>query len=131
MSASTFSTTIHRVTPDQVCTVLQGPLLGRSVRMFNSAKIDEVARAIAAGINAGTTTQELVRQVRGSRTAGYADAILPITTRAAETLVRTAISGAIHGFDNQAHDVIDRMLLDCSFAHLRNLQRQLGHEVRS
>ena len=52
------------------------------------ARIDS---AIRLGFLSGKTNQEIVRQVIGSKANGYRDGIIDVTSRSAETVVRTAI----------------------------------------
>lgn len=59
-------------------------------RMEESAQV-RLERAIRQGLIEGQTTDQIVRAVRGTRSAGYADGILAINTRQAEAIVRSAV----------------------------------------
>lgn len=128
------SVTQHpRITPEAVCRVLEGNLLGRTMAKFGPAATAAVAKVIAEGINTGATNDELVRKMRGSRAELYADAILPITTKAAQSIVRTAVAGAMNAIVRPVaiSEVAGAEILDGSFARFRNSQRTLGLVVRN
>jgi hypothetical protein len=51
----------------------------------------KVRDAVRLGFLEGQTTSEIVKRIRGTRAANYADGLLDINARNAETIVRTAI----------------------------------------
>jgi hypothetical protein len=52
----------------------------------------KVRDAVRMGILEGQTTNEIVRKIRGTKALNYADGLLDINRRNAETIVRTAIA---------------------------------------
>lgn len=66
------------------------PLTDWFERLDEAAQV-QLERAIRRGLIEGQTTDQIVRAVRGTRSAGYADGVLATTTRQAEAIVRTAV----------------------------------------
>lgn len=58
------------------------------------ADIDRTWRTIQDGIISGTTTDDLIRQLNGTRSLRYKDGIRQVSRRGLETLVRTSINHA-------------------------------------
>jgi SPP1 gp7 family putative phage head morphogenesis protein len=74
--------------------VTKKPFQGRLLRdWFSGLEESEgrrVSDAVRIGIIEGRTTDQIVRQIRGTRALNYSDGILDITRRDARTVVRTA-----------------------------------------
>jgi SPP1 gp7 family putative phage head morphogenesis protein len=76
--------------------VTQRPFGGALLKdWFQKMALDtrnNVMRTVRYGIASGQTTDEIVRELLGTRAAGYKDGILDATRRSANALVRTAAS---------------------------------------
>lgn len=76
--------------------VLSRPFQGRLLREWSkSIETDRMTRirdAIRIGYVEGETVDQIVRRVRGTRARGYADGIIEIDRRNAQSVVRTAVS---------------------------------------
>lgn len=70
----------------------QGRLLSEWLDGMESAKSARVRDAVRLGLVEGQTIDQIVRRIRGSRVAGYADGLMEIDRRAAATMVRTAVN---------------------------------------
>jgi SPP1 gp7 family putative phage head morphogenesis protein len=69
----------------------QGRLLKEWGESIEAGRMTRIRDAIRIGYVEGQTIDEMVRKLRGTRAAGFADGILSIETRNAEAVVRTAI----------------------------------------
>jgi len=69
----------------------QGKLLKDWTANLQAGEKVRVAALITQGVAEGRTIDELVRALRGTRRAGFADGILQIGRRDAEAVVRTAV----------------------------------------
>jgi len=69
----------------------QGRLLSEWARGVEFNRMARVRDTLRIGFVEGKTVDQMVRSLRGTRAAGYADGILSIETRNAEAVVRTAI----------------------------------------
>lgn len=76
--------------------VTKRPFQGRLLRDWFSGLEESEARrvsdAVRIGIIEGRTTDQIVRQVRGTKALNYTDGILDITRRDARTVIRTAVA---------------------------------------
>lgn len=70
----------------------EGRLLKAWVKNNQTADLNRVKDAINIGITQGQTTDQIVRRLRGTKAAGYADGILSVSKRDATAVVRTAVS---------------------------------------
>jgi len=70
----------------------QGKLMREWLSELGAATARRVRDAIRAGYVEGLTTEQIVRQLRGTASQGYKDGVLEITRRHAQTVVRTAIN---------------------------------------
>lgn len=70
----------------------QGVLLKDVWADLDANKMKKVRQAIAQGFVEGKTTDQVVRELRGTRAKGYADGIIERDRRDVEAVVRTAIS---------------------------------------
>ena len=89
-----------------------GRLLDTFIKDFSAGEIDRVNSAIRNGHSLGTTNQEMITQLVGTKKANYADGILNTTRRHAEAMVRTstqhvASSARMETMENN-RDVTDR-----------------------
>jgi hypothetical protein len=70
----------------------QGRLLREWMTGLDTDLAVKVRDAVRFGFVEGQTTAEIVRKIRGTKALNYADGLLDINARNAETIVRTAIS---------------------------------------
>lgn len=70
----------------------QGKLLSEWMAGLDADLAAKVRDAVRMGYVEGQTVGEMVRRIRGTRALSYADGLLDINYRNAETIVRTAIS---------------------------------------
>lgn len=70
----------------------QGKLLKEALKDIESARAVRIRDAIRMGFVEGETIDQMVRRIRGTRAAGYADGLLEIDRRGAQALVRTAVN---------------------------------------
>lgn len=75
----------------------QGVLLREVWRDLDAAKMRKVRQSIAQGYVEGKTTDQIIRELRGTKANGYADGLLESTRRDVAAVVRTAI-GHTAGF---------------------------------
>lgn len=85
------------ITQEQVyAAALSRPMQGRLLREWAaSLEADRAARirdTLRMGYLEGKTTDQLVREIRGTRAKGYSDGIIEIDRRNAQAVVRTAVS---------------------------------------
>lgn len=74
----------------------QGRLLREWVAEHPAAVRLRLRNAIRMGVAQGETIDQIVRRVRGTRAAGYADGIMEVNRRGAEAMVRTAVSHTVN-----------------------------------
>lgn len=79
----------------------QGKLLSEFTSGMEAARLTRVRDAIRIGFVEGETIDQMVRRIRGTRTNGYADGLLEIDRRGAESIVRTAVNH-LSNFTRQA-----------------------------
>lgn len=70
----------------------QGRLLREWTEGIEADRMTRIRDTLRMGYAEGKTTSQLVREIRGTKAAGYADGIIEIDRRHAESVVRTAIS---------------------------------------
>ncbi|MDB5490351.1 MAG: phage head morphosis, family domain protein [Micavibrio sp.] len=70
----------------------QGRLLKEWFEDLGQADGKRVKTAIQLGIVEGRTTDQIIRQIRGTRAKGYSDGILEASRRDVDSVVRTAIA---------------------------------------
>ncbi|EUB84898.1 minor capsid protein [Pseudomonas sp. GM30] len=68
-----------------------GKLLKSFIKGWTSAERERVTGTIRQGFFEGQTNFQIIRNIRGSKAAGYKDGVLAITNRNASTVVHTAI----------------------------------------
>lgn len=70
----------------------QGRLLAEWARSIEADRMARIRDAVRQGYVQQETVAEIVRRIRGTRAKAYADGLLEIDRRAAEAVVRTAVS---------------------------------------
>lgn len=70
----------------------QGRILREWSQSIEAARMARIRDAVRMGFVEGETIDQIVRRIRGTRTAGYADGLLEIDRRHAVSVVRTAIA---------------------------------------
>lgn len=70
----------------------QGKLLSEFTRDIEAARMTRIRDAVRIGFVEGETVAQMVRRIRGTRAAGYADGLLETDRRAAEAIVRTSVN---------------------------------------
>lgn len=70
----------------------QGRLLKEWAKGLERADIQRIQDAVRIGITEGQTTDKIIERIRGKKSLNYQDAILEISRRDAEGVVRTAIA---------------------------------------
>lgn len=88
--------------------VTRRPFQGRHLKEWASslaaADRQRLASAIRQGVVEGRTIDEMVRQVRGTRSAKFEDGILQISRRQAEAVVRTAVNHTTNAARNDVFE---------------------------
>lgn len=97
---------VNAVNPQQVYAAamarpFQGKLLSEFTKDLEADRMTRVRDAIRTGFVEGETVDQMIRRIRGSRTAGYADGLLEIDRRNAEAIVRTSVNH-LSNFTRQA-----------------------------
>ena len=70
----------------------QGVLLRDVWKDLDAAKMKKVRQAIAQGFVEGKTTDQIIRELRGTKAKGYEDGLIQKDRRDVEAVVRTALS---------------------------------------
>ncbi|QNU15830.1 minor capsid protein [Thermomonas sp. XSG] len=73
-----------------------GMLLEPFIAAWTSASIERVEGVIRRGYFEGRTTEQIVRDVRGTKAANYRDGILEVNRRNARTVVHTGLQHVAH-----------------------------------
>ncbi len=73
-------------------TPIQGNLLSSWVQGMDAGRIQRVEQQIRLGLVASESTDQIVARIRGTKGAQYADGVLDISRRSAQSMVRTAVS---------------------------------------
>lgn len=81
----------------------QGRLLKDVYKDLPEAAFKRVRDTIRAGFVEGRTTDQVVREIRGTRAQNYADGILEQSRRNAESVVRTALNHTANVARNQVY----------------------------
>lgn len=69
----------------------QGVMLREVWKELDAKKMRQVRQAIASGFVEGKTTDQIIRELRGTRAKGFADGLIEVTRRDAEAVTRTAL----------------------------------------
>lgn len=75
----------------------QGVLLQGALADLEAGKAKLIRRAIAQGFAEGRTSDQIIREIRGTKAKGYSDGLAEVTRRDAEAITRTAL-GHMAGF---------------------------------
>lgn len=92
VSVSFASVSVEQVYAAALARPFQGVLLKGALDDLSEQSAKLVRQTISAGIVEGRTTQQIIRDLRGTRAKGYADGLLQRSRRDVEAIVRTAIS---------------------------------------
>ena len=99
VSVSVASVNVAQVYAAAMARPFQGSLLRQVWSDLDAAKMKRVRQAIAQGFVEGKTTDQIIREVRGTKAKGYADGIIQKDRRDVAAVVRTALShtaGSVH-----------------------------------
>lgn len=104
---------VASVAPEQVFAAamarpFQGVLLREVLRDVGEHRAKKIKQTIAQGFVENKTTDQIIREVRGTKARQYQDGLLEVDRRSAESIVRTALSHTA-GF---AHDSVVEANLD-------------------
>lgn len=96
LSAVPVQVTVATVTAEQAYVAalsrpFQGVLLKEVWKDLDAMKFKKVRQAIAQGYVENKTTDQIIRELRGTKAKGYADGLMEVTRRDAEAVVRTAL----------------------------------------
>jgi hypothetical protein len=91
------SVAVARVTVQQVYAAamsrpFQGTLLKEALKNVEEVRARQIRGALRMGYVEGQTIDQMVRRVRGTKSAGYADGLMEASRRYVESIVRTATS---------------------------------------
>jgi SPP1 gp7 family putative phage head morphogenesis protein len=97
IEAAVDTVTLQRPSLSQLrAVVVAQPFRGRVLKDWAASLAQEdvkrLSDAIKIGIVEGQTTDQIVRRVRGTKAAGYADGVMEISRRGAAAVVRTSIA---------------------------------------
>lgn len=100
---------IAEVVPEQVyAAAMSQPMQGRLLKDWSNGLRDSRMRrikdTIAIGFTQGQTTADIVRALRGTKGAGYADGLLNTDRHNIDSIVRTAISHTAQTTRNRFYD---------------------------
>lgn len=73
-------------------TPIQGHLLSSWIEGMDSGRVQRIEQQIRLGMVASESTDQIVARIRGTKAAQYADGVLDISRRSAQSMVRTAVS---------------------------------------
>lgn len=73
-------------------TPIQGRLLSPWIRDMEAGRAGRIEQQIRLGLVQSETTDQIVRRIRGTKAARYADGILDVSRRSAQSMVLTASS---------------------------------------
>lgn len=95
--AAEMSVSFAAVAPNQVYAAamarpFQGTLLREALKGIETGTAIRIRDSIRMGIVEGRTTDQIIRGIRGTRAAGYADGLLEWPRRHIESMVRTAVA---------------------------------------
>lgn len=92
-AAVSFSTPpVRAVVAAAMSRPFQGRLLKESLDGLEASRAARIRDAIRIGVVEGQTTDQIVRRIRGTRAASYADGLLETDRRGAYTMARTAVA---------------------------------------
>ncbi len=91
-SVSVASVTGSQVYAAAMARPFQGVLLKGALKDLDQLTARKIRQAIAQGFVEGRTTDQIIRDVMGTKAKGYADGLLERSRRDVEAIVRTAVS---------------------------------------
>lgn len=97
LQVSVAAVSAEQVYAAAVARPFQGTLLREVWRELGDKKMRTVRQVIAQGFVESKATDQIIRELRGMRAKGYADALIEVTRRDAEAVTRTAL-GHMAGF---------------------------------
>lgn len=71
---------------------IQGKLLSSFVKGAEAGTLDRVEGVIRSGMATGQTVDQMVKAIRGTKAANYADGTMATSRRSAEAIVRTSVT---------------------------------------
>lgn len=71
---------------------IQGKLLSSFVKGAEAGTLDRVEGVIRSGMATGQTVDQMVRSIRGTKAANYADGLMATSRRSVEAIVRTSVT---------------------------------------
>lgn len=124
---------IAAVVPEQVyAAAMSQPMQGRLLKDWagglRDSRLRRVKDTIAVGFTQGKTTADIVRELRGSKTSGYADGLLNTDRRHVEAIVRTAVSHTAQTTRSRFYDENASILGDLIW--VSTLDGRTSHECR-
>ncbi|WP_212525859.1 minor capsid protein [Actibacterium sp. MT2.3-13A] len=104
-----------RPAPDQIIAAVnarpfQGKLLREWYSELSAGAFRRLRDTIRAGFVEGRTTDQIIREVRGTAAQGYKDGILQVNRRAAEATVRTAINHTANAARAKLYEANDDLI---------------------
>src|SRR5690606_37920381 len=116
----------------------QGRLLREWAKSNEADRMTRVRAAVRTGYLDGRTTPQIVREIRGTKAAGFADGILEIDRRHAEAVVRTALSHTASVAREQFYQANDDIMgdevwistLDSKTSHICRLRSGKRYDAR-
>lgn len=92
---------------------MEGELLSKWASQQATSTVDRVMREVEKGLVQGDGTSKIVRRIKGTRKAGYADGVLETSRREVEALVRTSVSHVTNHAREETYrensDVVDKV----------------------
>jgi hypothetical protein len=82
----------------------QGVFLKGVLKDIEEARAKKIRQAIAQGYTEGRTTNDIIREIRGTRAAGYSDGLMEVSRRDADAIVRTAIGHMARFTQDRFHE---------------------------
>ena len=108
----------------------QGRLLSEWASSIESTAMARIRDAVRMGVVENQTTPQIVKRIVGTKTQGYADGIIEIDRRAAESVVRTAVSH-VAGFTRQRfHEANSDLIKAISWSSTLDLRTTPGCQIR-
>lgn len=84
-----------------MATPFRGTLLREALAGIETKRAERIRDAVRMGFVEGQTVEQIVRRLRGTRSARYSDGLLEVDRRGAEALIRTAVNH-VSNFARQA-----------------------------
>jgi SPP1 gp7 family putative phage head morphogenesis protein len=112
---SGFAFPVAKVVPEQVYAAslarpFQGALLREWIAGQAEDKAQRIRRTIADGFVQNKTTDQIVRDIRGTQAKGFSDGVIEISRRDATAVVRTALSHTAAFAQQEVYDANDDLI---------------------